>query len=213
LLAIQKDVANLEFLKLVTELYGAFVVTFLGVYISLFYSKKQDREKSKEDQEKVYVSSLTLLASELSLNEQPLKALNDAISHLPKEPNKLYENYGFLLEMTKDIKNDVFYNLISSPGMTEISRKFDIFNKVQQAYFNTIKAINGLSLSREVFLNYYDFDITIIPPELIDRASEIVNQEVAKLSRTLEMVQEAKKIIIKELETYKIVFVDEGNIT
>jgi hypothetical protein len=208
LLIVQKQVSNLDFLKTIIELFGAFVVTFLGVYISISYTKKSDQEKEKKEREKVYIGGLKLLASELSLNEQPLIPLSEAIDNIPDEPGKFYDNYGFLLEMTRDIKTDVFYGLVSSGAMDEISKSEDIFNKVQQAYYNTQKSINGIGLSREVFVDFANKPVATIPQDWIIMAKGIINNESLKLKRTIEMVQEAKKTIIDELGKYGVTFTE-----
>ncbi len=208
LLIIQKQVSNLDFLKTIIGLFGAFVVTFLGVYISISYTKKSEQEKERKEREKVYIGGLKLLASELSLNEQPLIPLSEAIDSMPDEPDKFYDNYGFLLEMTRDVKTEVFYGLVSSGAMDEISKSEDIFNKVQQAYYNTQKSINGIGLSRELFKDFANKPINQIPQDVIDTAKGIINSESQKLKRTLEMVQKAKKVIIGELGKYGVTFTE-----
>ena len=52
LLTLQQQVNSLGFLKLFTELYGAFVVTFLGVYVSISYSKKLELKREEKDRKK-----------------------------------------------------------------------------------------------------------------------------------------------------------------
>lgn len=208
LLELQKQTTNAEILKLGIEIYGACVATFLGVYISLSYSRKQEADKKEEDRRKVYLGALKLLASELSLNEQPLKTLSEAISNLPPEPSKYYNNYGFLLEMTRDIKYDVFYSVIASGSMDEVSKTETIFNKVQQAYFNTIKAINGISLSREVLKDYLEVSRTPAFPVWLERITGMIEQETDKIKRAQQMVTSAKEEIIAELKKYDVSFID-----
>ena len=178
----------------------------MGVSISFSYSKKSDQEKEREEREKIYIGGLKLLASELSLNEQPLMPLSEAIDDIPDEPGKYYDNYGFLLEMTRDIKAEVFYSLVSSGTMDEISKSEDIFNKIQQAYYNTQKTINGIGLSREVFKDFADKPVASIPQDWIDMAKGIINNESQKLKRTIEMVKDARIAIEKELKKYGVVF-------
>jgi len=208
LFPLQNQISNLDFLKIVIGLFGAFVVTFLGVSISFGYSKRSDQEKEKKEREKIYIGGLKLLASELSLNEQPLIPLSEAIDNISNEPNKYYDNYGFLLEMTRDIKTDVFYGLVSSGTMNEISKSENIFNKVQQAYYNIQKTINGIGLSREVFKDFADKPIGSISQDWIDMCKGIIGNEAQKLKRTIEMVQDAKKEIIEELGKYGVTFTE-----
>ena len=203
---LQNQGGNPDFLKLITELYGAFVVTFLGVYISIRYTKKSDQEKEKNEREKIYLGGLKLLASELSLNEQPLIPLSEALDSIPDEPDKYYDNYGFLLEMVRDVKTDVFYGLVSSGTMGEICKSESIFNKIQQAYYNVQKTINGISLSREVFKDFANISIDKISPDWIDMAKGIISNESKKLKRTITMVQDARKEIERELLEYGITF-------
>lgn len=213
LLILQKQISSSNFLHVVIELFGAFVVTFMGVYISINYTKKSDQEKERKEREKVYVGGLKLLASELRLNEQLLPPLNDTIDTIPDNPDKYYDNYGFILEMAHGIKTDVFYNLISSGTIHEISRSDDIFNKVQQAYYNIQGSINGISLSRKVFEDFADKPINTIPQSLIDMAKGIINNESQKLKRTIEMVRVAREEIEKELSAeYGVTFTNEFSI-
>ncbi len=198
-LALQGQSSNSGMLRLLTELYGAFIVTFLGVYISISYSKKQESEREEKDRVKVYLGALKLLASELDLNEQPLKTLSQAIYDIPREPDKYYDNYGFILEMTRDIKSDIFYSLIASGSMDEVSKSEVIFNKIQQAYYNTSKAINGIGLSREVFKDYEINSKLPTFPQWLAMASGMIKQEADKVKMAQEMVTSAKEEIIKEL--------------
>jgi len=55
LFMLQKQISSSNFLGIIVELLGAFVVTFLGVYISFSYAKKSDQEKEQKEREKVYV--------------------------------------------------------------------------------------------------------------------------------------------------------------
>ena len=168
LLALQEQTTNSEILKLVTELYGAFVVTFLGVYVSISYSKKQEREKEERDTQKVYISSLKLLASELSFNEQTLSQLVEGFTTMPRIASQYYDQYGMLLQNARKAKTDVFYSLISSGAMEEISKSDKILNDSQLALYNTIDAINGLKTSRNVFKDYYNK--ADIPPNFVATA-------------------------------------------
>ncbi len=209
LLALQKQSGNTDMLRLVTELYGAFVVTFLGVYISISYSKNQESEKEEKERNKVYLGALKLLASELSLNEQPMKTLSQAIYNIPPKPDKYYDNYEFILEMTRDIKTNVFYSVIASGSMDEVNKSELIFNKVQQAYYNTSKAINGIALSREVLK---DYEVNSKLPNFaqwLELISEMIKQEANKVKRAQEMVTSAKEEIVKELNKYGVTFVEE----
>lgn len=198
LLGLQGQTNNSDFYKLVVKLYGAFVVTFLGVYISLYYSKKQEKEKEERDAEKVYVGSLKLLASELSFNEQTLRNIIHGFESMPKSPAQYYDQYEMLIETAEVIKTDVFYSLISSGGMEEISRYDEILNNTQLAHYNTVLAINGLKISKNVFVDYHNR--TDIPPEFIIKANTIVDQEYEKTKRAMGMVAAAKEEIVRELK-------------
>lgn len=209
-LALQGQSGNSDMLRLVTELYGAFVVTFLGVYISISYSKKQESEREEKDRENIYLGALKLLASELDLNEQPLKTLSQAIYNVPNEPEKYYDNYGFILEMTRDVKSDVFYSLIASGSMDEVNKSEVIFNKVQQAYYNTSKAINGIGLTREVLKDYEINSRLPTFSQWLAMVSGMIKQEADKVKRAQEMVTSAKEEIVKELNKFGVTFI-EGN--
>lgn len=190
-------------INLGTELVGSFIVTFLGVYISFTYAKKQEADKEKRDAESAYVSALKLLASELSLNEEPLKILAQALADIPEAPTMYYENFGFLIEMTKDIKSDVFYSLIASGALEQISRSDAIFNGLQQTYYNLFKTINGLALTREVFHN-----LQIEPQQIILTANKFKAETLAKVGRTTALLESTKLLIMSELEKFDVTFTE-----
>ncbi len=207
LLALQGQTTNSDILKLVTELSGAFVVTFLGVYVSVSYSKKQEREKEERDAQKVYVSSLKLLASELSFNEQTLSQLVEGFATMPRTASRYYDQYGMLLQNARKVKTDVFYSLISSGAMEEISKSDKILNDSQLALYNMIDAINGFKTSRNVFKDYYNK--TNIPPNIVAIADGLVDKEYKKIVRALGMVASAKEEIVSELGEYGVTFTEE----
>ncbi len=209
LFRIQSIVSNTDFLKILVELFGAFVVTFLGVYLSLLFSKKQQEEKNKKDNEAIYTGSLKILASELDLNKDTLTILHQAISNIPDNVGKLYDNYEFLINMSKVVKTNAFNNLISSGGFLEISKNDEIFNKTQQAYFNMELATNGLLISQNVFADFKNIPGDKIPNEIKVHSMGIVKKEKDKIRRSLIMVKNAKLQIIKELKNFGVVFKNE----
>ena len=207
---LQCQISVSEWLKTITELFGAFVVTFLGVSISLSYSKKSDQDKEKNERERIYLSGLKLLFSELSLDEQHLSVISEAIDTIPDKPEKNYNNFGFLMEMGRTIRTNVFYNLISSGGMDELNKDDELFSKIQMAYYNLQKAIDGISLSREMFKDFSNLPINTIPIKNIMEMKEIIRQESQKIKDSLEMIKIAKDLIRIELGKYEIVFDEEG---
>ncbi|GAJ01489.1 unnamed protein product [marine sediment metagenome] len=108
--------------------------------------------------------------------------------------------------MTKDIKTDVFYGLVASGAMNEISKSADIFNKTQQAYYNIQKAISGISLSREMLKEFKDKPTNSIPGELIVVAKNTIRQGSQKIKRVTKMAKDAREEIEKELGKYGATF-------
>jgi hypothetical protein len=207
---LQLHLESGDFLKLIAELAGSFVVTFFGVLLSFNYSKKLDHTNDFHRREKIYRYSLKSVASELIFNNQCLQILQSAIIDIPRNPDKLYRHYGLLISIANDIKFDVFNGLIASGAMEEVSDKDEIFNKIQAAYYNLYKSINGLKVSSEVFIDYDGVDLDKIPLSWIEMAYGIVDKETEKLCRTNEMTKDAVNKILIELKEYKIEFIDKS---
>jgi len=109
-------------------IYGAFVATLLGVYVSLYYSREHTKEQEIKVVEKVMIGSLKMLWSELDLNKNSLENLIAGYETMPREHENIFENYKFLSVFCGGIKFEVFYGLISSGAMNDISRNDSVFN-------------------------------------------------------------------------------------
>lgn len=209
LIAVQNSFQRQNFLLMLIELLGSFVVTFLGVFASYSYSKKLEKESSDAEKQDLYTSSLELIASEMSLNEQTLQGLKEGITTMPHTLTQLASSYDMLIAVAKDIQTKAFYGLISSGGMQEITKNHDIFNAIQQSYYNLQKTISGLHSSREVFREYHQ--LTTIPQVIAKQAETIIAQESDKIERGIGMTTKGIKLIVKELKQYDIVFTDKSD--
>lgn len=209
LINAQRYLDNSNFLHLITELTGAFVVTFLGVYYSSNLTHIQERAKEEKNNRKVFLTSLELLTSEMSLNLQTLENIELGIASMPKVPAQYYDSYGMLWATSKDISSKVFYSLISSGSLREIVTKDNLFNSCQQAYYNLTMTVNGIRTSREV---HKDYDgANNIPTTVINDANTIVVKEHAKIKRTVILLKNALKLAINELKKYGVTFTIESD--
>ena len=193
-------------LEIAIQIYGAFLATLFGVYLSLYYSKKEEKERQKYESDKILQGSLKLVWSELDLNSTTLNNLINGLKSMPRNLNKLYEQYNFLIESAKNIKYQTFYSLVSSSAINEICLNDDIFNPLQQAYYNTELTVNGLNISTQVFKDYADQPLNTIPSEFRTIAFNLLDKETSKVERTLKLVDKAKKVISEYLKTKGVTF-------
>ncbi len=197
---------NNKALELIIQIYGTFIATLLGVYISLYYSRKRDRERDEKQNQKIMLGYLKVIWSELDINEDVLKFLYEGLKTMPRIVTKLYDQISFLIEHCKGLKNKAFYGSISSGAISEISTDNDIFNNIQQAYYNTELAQNGLNLTTQAYKDLANPQFVKNLPEQEKLAFEILNKEIEKVSRTIELVEKAKKTIFNYLKKEGVTF-------
>lgn len=190
--------------ELFVGIYGAFVATLLGIYISLYYTREQTKKQENRSTEKITVGALKLLWSELDLNKGSLKYLLEGYKTLPKIDEALYENFVFLSTYGRGIKFDVFYGLISSGAMSEISKDDDIFNALQQAYYNTELMIDGIRMTEQVYKYFND------NPKKTSRDIELMwsllDLEIKKVERTIKMIDTAGDLLQRYLSVRGVTF-------
>lgn len=198
-------------LSLIISVYGGFVATMLGLYVSLYYTREREKDQEKEINKKIMIGSLKLLWSELDLNSRSLKNLVKGYTEMPKIHEALYDNFTFLSTYCEGIKFQVFYGLISSGDMNEISKKDDIFNALQQAYYNLELMLNGIKMTS---LIYRDLDSHPKPTSTdIELCWGLLEQEISKGKRTLEFVDKAKSVITDYLTEQGVTFTENRTST
>lgn len=192
---------------MVMGLLGTAIVTFLGVYASFSLTSEEERKREAENRERNYISGLKLIYSELTINEEAIDTITTALKNIPDKPSALYENYTFLMQMSKGVRTKNFDTLIGAEAMSEISGRDDVFNCIQKAYYNIEKAISGLSLSREVFIEFKNKDDKTLPQELKGNVSAIITREVKKLDSTLNLIKIAEVRLLGVLSAQGVTFV------
>lgn len=206
LLIYQRGAETQKFDEMVMMLIGTAIVTFLGVYLSFRLTASEERKREDERKEKNYTNGLKLIYSELTINEEAIDILSRALKAMPDAPGLFYENYTFLMEMSKGVRTKNFDNLIGSDSMNEIISNDEVINCIQQAYYNIEKAVSGLALSREVFIMLKDKNPQNIPLEMIQNAKNIISKEAGKTDSTLELIKKAEKRLLDELTLRKVTF-------
>lgn len=206
----QSLTSNYTFIIKTIELLATLIVTFLGVFGSFYLTKRFENHRDAIQSNSVLESALILLWSELDLSETTFITLTDAYKNMPRNPARYYDQYTFLIEMAKGSKTKVFYNITSTQAISELAKNKSIFNAVQQAYYNIELAINGLNLSKELFIELRN--IKPIPPDLIESSNNIYEKELNKLEQTLTLIVKAKMFIYEELELRGLQFSrDDGS--
>lgn len=198
-----------KLLEFIIQIFGAFVATFLGVYFSLYYTKKQEKEKEERDSNKVFLGSLKLLWAEMDLNGKAVKNILEGFKSMPRIVPKLYNQHIFLLEHSKSIKTNSFYGVITSGGMNEISKNDNIFNALQQAYYNMEMAINGLTLTGEIYKDFDGIKAENVPSDIVNTMFLILDKEIDKLGRTVDFIERAKHIVFEYLSDRGVTFSED----
>jgi hypothetical protein len=200
---------NSKLLELIIQIYGSFVATLFGVYLSLYFSKKQDRQNTAEKIQQTMLGSLKVIWSELDINEEILRNLNDGLKNMPRNITKLYEQQSYLIEHVKALKYKAFYSTMSSGAINIISNHPDIFNDLQQAYYNLEMTQNGLNLTNQAYKDLIDLKFAEQNPELVAAAFSMLYQERLKVDRTIAMIVKAKKSTSKYLKSKGVIFTIE----
>lgn len=197
---------NNQIYTLIIEIYGAFVATFWGVYFSLYYSKKEEKEKEAIISKKIILGTLKLIYSELDINNIYLKNVLDGLISMPRSLAQLYTQLSFIIDRSKGIKSNALYAAISSGDMHEISKDDLIFNAIQQAYYNIDLGLNGLSLTLNIYKDFVNIDEERIEQALKEKAVTILDKEIESIGRVIGWVKKAEKILHEYLTSQGITF-------
>lgn len=211
LLSAQGMFSNEEFAKFIIEFAGAFTATFIGVFASFHLSKRFDEEKETKNNERILNSNLKLIWSELDINKLVIKAIVDGIESLPQNVTEYHECYKMLIKHSNSLKTGMFYGSVASGAMDEIAKKDDIFNALQQAYYNLNIGISGLIVSQEMFKDYRKKDLQAIHPTDTIILKEFAVKELDKMKGIVEFITTAQDNIEKYLEPKGIVFKTDIN--
>lgn len=207
----QGKFSNEEFVKFVIEFAGAFTATFIGLFVSFHLSKKLDKEKETKNNERVLDSNLKLIWSELDINRLVVEAIIDGIESLPQDVTEYHECYKILIKHSNSTKTGMFYGSVASGAMDEISKRDDIFNAIQQAYYNLNIGVSGLIVSQEMFKDYRKKNLQTIHPADIILLKEFTIKELNKMKGIIEFIATAKDSIEKYLGPKGIVFKTDIN--
>ena len=211
LLAVQGMFSNEEFIKFTIEFAGAFTATFIGVFVSFHLSEMLDEAKEIKNDERILDSNLKLIWSELDINKLVVKAIIDGIESLPQNITEYYECYKMLIKHSNSIKTGMFYGSVASGAMDEIAKKDDIFNALQQAYYNLNIGISGLIVSQEMFKDYRKKDLQTIHPTDLIILKELVVKESNKMKGVIEFITTAQNNIEKYLNAKGVTFKTDTN--
>lgn len=201
-----------EFLEMVLTIFGAFIATLFGVFLSLRYTKKHEKEKESDLNQKILLGSLKLIYSELDFNTKIIDNVIEGLRSMPRSAGLLYDNYNLLIHESNSTKYQCFYGTISSGNMNVISQHEDIFNALQQAYYNLELTMKGLILSQEVYKDFKGIKEDAIHPEIVGRLYVILDDELTKATYAREYVMLAKGKLSDYLSSYGITFKDESNL-
>lgn len=141
-------------LNLFLQVFGGFVATLFGVYISLTLTNKE--ESRKEDIEsKIYLNeSLKIILNEIAFNNQMLTL---ALKMLDKKSTKAFlilDDFNDALFPIKNTKDRAYYTLIGSNKFIHISKDLDLLNILSASYDNTKITINQVGMGRNILKNY-----------------------------------------------------------
>lgn len=184
------------------QAYGAFVATLFGVYISLHLSKIQEHERD----ERAMLGSLKTIWSELDINGDILAQIYSGLQNMPRIPSQLSSQQNLLITHAKGLQDRAFYATLSSGAMNVISMHNDIFNDLQQAYYNTQSAQIGLSSTNEIYEDLAKNAVFAQDPFMTNVAFNMIEKESYKFERTIAMVTKAKKSTFDYLTSKGVIF-------
>lgn len=189
---------------------GTFAATLVGVYISISYDKEKEIKRAEEESKKILIASLKIIYSELDLNSISLRHIVDGLQNMPFILPRLYDMYQFVIIAAKPLKAEAFYSIIGSNALHEITQDNDIFNAIQQAYYNMKRFVDGLDLSRETYKDVMDKQEKNIPLELVERLRLIHDKEIEVAIRAQKLVNKAMDVIRDYLMANGVIFsIDE----
>ena len=188
------------------QIYGTFTATLFGVLLSLYITLDLNQELEKNDNLKIMLGNLKVLWSELDLDETILKQLEDGLVSMPRVVSQLHNQTSYLIKHSINLKSKAFYATMSSGAINIISTNNEIFNDLQQAYYNIELAHGGLVLTNETFKDLAKPNFAAQSPGLVKMAFDNLDGDIDKIKRTISMVRKAKKSINSYLLKYGVVF-------
>lgn len=200
---------NNKLLEQIIQIYGAFVATMLGVYFSLYFSRWQESEKTKKNEEQAMLGSLKIIWSELDINEDIFNNLKSGLEDMPKISTNLYTQQSYLIKYCSGLKSKAFYATMSSGTINIIANHQNIFNALQQAYYNIELTQSGLDLTNEIYRDLADKEFAAQNPDIVRNAFDMLTKEIKKVKRTIQMISEAKKITFDYLVSKGVTFTRE----
>lgn len=177
-------------LPIVIQLYGGFVAVLVGVYIPLAEAKKKERQEERRRM----IASLKLIWSELDINEIVMRNILLGLQTMPRKIDQMYDSVLFVLNVAKDLRTEAYYGAISSATIMTISESDAIFNSLQQAYYNMQLTESGLSMTADVYKEYYQKNLATIPQEFKAQVLDIHDKEIKKCVSAITFIATAKKI-------------------
>lgn len=191
LLWYQSFASTEDFAKTIIELVGAIIATFLGVYVSFGLTISEDYEKELLTTKKIYSKNLKLLRSELSLDLQNTEVVCSALETMPRNPSQYFNQYSFLIELSKSIKTVHFNTLIGSTGMDEIADNDELFNAILEAFYNIELFVVSLNVSRNALT---DKEL-LNDPRLRENYENIINGGILKAKDTARFIRIALNLV------------------
>ncbi len=207
---LEKQSSKQSFLSLIIQVYGGFMATLFGVYISLLASKQEGNQKEERALHKTMLGSLKIIWSELDLNERALNHLiENGLEKIQRELFSMHDSLDFLINSTGEFKSKAFYGCITSGAINDISQNGKIFNGLQQAYYNLELSYTSLIGLRSYYEEYKDKNYLTDYPDQRTAAIKQIDLLIEKLKKTLKMVIYAKKEVYIYLEGRGVIFTED----
>lgn len=190
LIFIFMGLANNAFAIIVT-IYGDFVATVIGVYWSIYLTNIKAHEDDQKNREAILLGSLKLLYSELDINEMNLESVAEALRVMPLKITEFFGNFTLLEPVILGLKTQAFYGVISSGDMREITTEVDIFNPIQQAYFNMDLFKSGFVTAKIIFKEFKN-DTPYITVYERNQCLSTLNNVKENIDKILKIIKIAK---------------------
>ncbi len=193
-----------KFLEMFISAVATLITTFVGVLASFGLSSKFEEKKENKRRQNTYNSSLKLIASELDINQLAMANVLEGLKSMPRTLKQLHSNYQVIVEVASGAKTKAFYSLMSTSAFEEIGQRDDVFNSLQQAYYNMEMTTNGLALSQIVFKDYEV--LPVLTQNMVNKANEMIEKETNKVVNTIGFIQIARELLISKLKKAGVTF-------
>lgn len=170
-------------LNIVLQIFGGFIATLFGVYLSLHLTNKEEYMRKQADSLQKLINALLLISDDISFKKFNYEIIKKVLDKNQPNSYLIRDDFAFIQPILKGIDNQIFFSIVASGDFLEISKNDTLTYNIQLAYSNTTYCSTKLINEWE----YFD-----------DRFKSEWNKAPRK--EEVKSLQESKAYIKKDLE-------------